>query len=105
MRDERTDAQMVGAYLNGDASAFAGIYDRYADALHDTAAGMLRDFHDAADTTQDVFLIAAERLGQLRDQTGCGRGCSRSCATRCTAAPSVAPVSGRSTSPSRGRLT
>ena len=67
MRDERTDAQMVGAYLTGDASAFAGIYDRYADALHDTAAGMLRNSDDAADTTQDVFLIAAERLGQLRD--------------------------------------
>jgi RNA polymerase sigma factor (sigma-70 family) len=67
MRDERTDAQMVGAYLTGDATAFAGIYDRYADALHDTAAGMLRDPHEAADATQDVFLVAAERLGQLRD--------------------------------------
>ena len=67
MTDQRTDAALVGAFLAGDRDAFATVYDRFADSLHDTAAAMLRDRHDAADVTQDVFVIAAERMGQLRD--------------------------------------
>lgn len=62
-----TDAQLVTSHLAGDPSALAGIYDRYADSLHDTAAAMLNDRNESADVLQDVILIAAERLGQLRD--------------------------------------
>lgn len=61
------DAQLVTAYLSGDRSALASIYDLYAPGLYDTAAAMLSDRHDAADMVQDVFCIAAERLNQLRD--------------------------------------
>ncbi len=67
MPDLRTDAQLVAAYLGGDRGALAGIYDRYGAGLYDTAAAMLRDRHEAADCAQDVFLVAAERLGQLRE--------------------------------------
>lgn len=67
MPELRTDAQLVTAYLGGERSALAGIYDRFSPGLYDTAAAMLRDRHEAADAMQDVFLIAAERLGQLRD--------------------------------------
>jgi RNA polymerase sigma factor (sigma-70 family) len=49
-----TDAQLVAEYLAGDT-------------LFDTAAAMSRDRHDAADMTQDVFVIAAERMAQLRE--------------------------------------
>ena len=62
-----TDADLVAAHLGGDRGALAGIYDRYADSLYDTAAAMLRDRQEAADVAQDVFVIAAERLDQLRD--------------------------------------
>ena len=61
------DAQLVSAYLDGDRTALASIYDKYAAGLYDTAAAMLSDRHDAADMVQDVFCIAAERLNQLRD--------------------------------------
>jgi len=67
MSDMRTDAQLVTAYRAGDRSALAGIYDRFSGGLYDTAAAMLRDRHEAADAMQDVFLIAAERMGQLRE--------------------------------------
>ena len=67
MPDTRTDAQLVTAYTAGDRGALAGIYDRFSAGLYDTAAAMLRDRHEAADAMQDVFLIAAERLGQLRE--------------------------------------
>ena len=67
MHEQRTDAHLVAAYVAGDRSALAGIYDRFSAGLYDTAAAMLRDRHEAADAMQDVFLIAAERMGQLRD--------------------------------------
>ena len=61
------DAQLVAAYLGGDRSALGGIYDRHGSSLFDTAAAMTGSRDDAADMVQDVFVIAAERLGQLRD--------------------------------------
>src|SRR5215218_2510997 len=65
--DSRDDAQLVRAAKAGDRGAFAAIYDRYADRLHDFCWGLLRDRDEAADATQDAFLVAAERLGRLRD--------------------------------------
>jgi RNA polymerase sigma factor (sigma-70 family) len=65
--DSRDDARLVRAATAGDRNAFAAIYDRYADRLHDFCWGLLRDRDEAADATRDAFLVAAERLGQLRD--------------------------------------
>ena len=62
-----TDAELVRASAAGDRSAFAGIYDRYANRLHDFCVGMLRDRDGAADCVQDVFCIAATRLPQLQE--------------------------------------
>jgi RNA polymerase sigma factor (sigma-70 family) len=61
------DAQLVAGHLAGDPAALAGIYDRFADSLHDTAAAMLNNRDDAADVMQDVFLTAASKMSQLRD--------------------------------------
>ena len=65
--DGRPDAELVAAHLAGDSVGLAGIYDRYADRLYDTAVYMLHDRDEAADVVQDVFVKAAEKLGQLRD--------------------------------------
>ena len=67
MIDSRTDSELVAAHLRGDRSALAAIYDRYADPLYDTSAAMLSDRHEAGDVMHDVFLVAAERMDQLRD--------------------------------------
>ena len=64
-----TDTEIVAAHLAGDRAALAVMYDRYGAGLFDTAASMLRNRHDAADAVQDVFVIAAERLDQLRDSS------------------------------------
>lgn len=61
------DADLVGAALAGDREAFAAIYDRYSSQVFTMCAHMLGNREDAADATSDVFLTAAERLGQLRD--------------------------------------
>jgi RNA polymerase sigma factor (sigma-70 family) len=62
-----TDAELARAAAGGDRRAFAGIYDRYADRLHDFCVGMLRDYDAAADCVQDTFCVAATRLPQLRE--------------------------------------
>jgi RNA polymerase sigma factor (sigma-70 family) len=62
-----TDAELVTGSIAGDKAAFAQIYDRYADRLHDFCMGMLRDRDGAADCVQDTFCLAATQLPQLRD--------------------------------------
>lgn len=62
-----TDADLVAALLGGDRAALGHVYDRYGDSLYDTAAAMLRDRDEAADVVQEVFLVAARKLDQLRD--------------------------------------
>jgi RNA polymerase sigma factor (sigma-70 family) len=62
-----SDAELACAAAAGDRGAFAGIYDRYADRLHDFCIGMLRDRDAAADCVQDTFVKAAQSLPQLRE--------------------------------------
>ncbi len=52
------DASLVRAAVGGDRQAFAAIYDRYSDRLHDFCVGMLRDRDSAADCVQDTFVTA-----------------------------------------------
>ncbi len=68
MADSPQDAALVHAAVGGDRQAFAAIYDRYADRIHDFCIGMLRDRDAAADCTQDTFVVAAQKLPQLREQ-------------------------------------
>lgn len=60
------DPELIAAHLAGDRRAFAAIYDRYAPALYDVARAMTRNPDDAGDLVHDTFVIAAQRLGQLR---------------------------------------
>jgi RNA polymerase sigma factor (sigma-70 family) len=64
---DTSDAELVAAAATGDRTAFAAIYDRYANRLHDFCVGMLRDRDAAADCVQDAFCTAATKLTQLRD--------------------------------------
>lgn len=61
------DAQLVAGVLAGDREAFAGVYVKYGDRLHDFAFSMLRNRDEAADCVADSFVLMAEKVGQLRD--------------------------------------
>jgi RNA polymerase sigma factor (sigma-70 family) len=61
------DADLASAAAAGDRAAFAEIYGRYADRLHNYCLGLVRDHHTAADCVQDVFCTAAAELRKLRD--------------------------------------
>ena len=61
---------MVAA-AGGDHGAFGELYDRYAPRIHDLCLHLLHNRDDAADATAEVFLSAAEHIGQLRDPAKC----------------------------------
>jgi RNA polymerase sigma factor (sigma-70 family) len=61
------DAALVEAARGGDGAAWAAIYDRYADKLHDHCHRILRDRDEAADALHDAFIAASHHLDQLRD--------------------------------------
>lgn len=67
MDADTNDQELIAAALGGDRTALAGIYDRYADRVHDMCLHMLRDHDEAADVCAEVFLVAFARLGQLRE--------------------------------------
>src|ERR1700722_10163414 len=61
------DSEVVASIVAGDALGLATAYDRYADPLYKYSRTLLADPADAADAVQDTFVIAASRLGGLRD--------------------------------------
>jgi RNA polymerase sigma factor (sigma-70 family) len=65
------DATLARGVASGDASragaCLAAIYDRYGGPLLGFCQNMLRRSADAEDCLQDVFVIAATRLGDLRE--------------------------------------
>jgi RNA polymerase sigma factor (sigma-70 family) len=61
------DREMVAAIVVGDPAGLAAAYDCYAASLHTYCRSLLAEPADAADAVQDTFLIAAAKLGGLRD--------------------------------------
>ena len=50
----------------GDPRAFADLYDRYARLIRSICFDSLRDLTHAEDLTQEIFLRAYERIGQVK---------------------------------------
>jgi len=58
---------VVAAIVAGQADGLAAAYDRYAPALYAYCRSLLGEPADADDVVQDTFIIAAAKLGGLRD--------------------------------------
>jgi RNA polymerase sigma factor (sigma-70 family) len=61
------DREIVAAIVAGDQAGLAAAYDAYAAALHAYCRSLLAEPADAADAVQDTFVIAAAKVGSLRD--------------------------------------
>ena len=61
------DPEIVAAIVSGDPDGLAEAYGRYAMPLCAYCCSILREPAEAADAVQDTFLIAAAKLGGLRD--------------------------------------
>ena len=61
------DRQIVAAMRSRSANGLAAAYDLYAERLHAYARSILSDHDAAADVVHDAFLLAGQRIGELRD--------------------------------------
>ena len=61
------DRELVQRALRGDADAFATLAEQYAESVFALSYGRLLHHADAEDVTQETFLRAYEKLGQLRE--------------------------------------
>ena len=61
------DSEVVASIVVGDPEGLAAAYDRYSGPLFGYCQSLLREPDDAADAVQDTFVIAASKVGLLRD--------------------------------------
>jgi len=64
MRTE--DGHLINKCLNGEPEAFGMLVDKYKAGIYAFTFSRLRNFHDAEDVTQDVFIKAYQNLSKLR---------------------------------------
>jgi RNA polymerase sigma factor (sigma-70 family) len=60
-------AEWVRMARKGDAGAYGRIFRQFQDMAVGYAFSLLGDFHEAEDAAQDAFVVAYQRLSQLRD--------------------------------------
>lgn len=65
------DAALVRRARGGDEHAFGALYARYAPVVHGILLARVPR-HEVADLVQDVFLLALQRLGALREPAAFG---------------------------------
>src|SRR5689334_20075721 len=66
LETEFTVAELVRAAQDGDREAFGVLVERYQQAVYHTALRQVRDHGEAQELTQEVFVQALRKIGQLR---------------------------------------
>ncbi len=67
--DERTDAELLAAHVQGDADAFSVLFGRHRDRLWAVALRTMGNPDDAADGLQDGLIAAYRRAGSFRGES------------------------------------
>ena len=62
-----SDANLVHRAIGGEAAAFTTLFERHYPAVREFAYRVVLDGHAADDVAQESFILAARRLGSLRD--------------------------------------
>ncbi len=66
------DGEIVAGIVAGEPAALVAAYDRYAESLYAYCQSQLHDPVVAADAVKATFIIAAAKLGRLRDRSRLG---------------------------------
>jgi len=71
-RMDLTDSELVARSQRGDVEAFGCIVDRYKSLVCAVALSTSGNVASSEDIAQETFLVAWQRLGELRDETKLG---------------------------------
>ena len=71
-KDAKSNVELYQAAVQGGPEAFGPIVQRYQDAVFGVALARLRNFHEAEDVAQHVFVEAFQRLDGLKDSSRLG---------------------------------
>jgi RNA polymerase sigma-70 factor (ECF subfamily) len=63
---ERTEAELIGAVLQGDAASFEPLVERYSPRVFATARRYARRESEVEDIVQEVWLKTFQKLGSFR---------------------------------------
>ncbi|MDE0086130.1 MAG: sigma-70 family RNA polymerase sigma factor, partial [Candidatus Poribacteria bacterium] len=63
---KNNDVQLIHRILDGDDAAFAELVEKYQKQVHALVWRKIGDFHIAEEITQDTFLKAYQKLGELK---------------------------------------
>ena len=66
------DGEIVAGIVAGEPAALVAAYDRYAESLYIYCQSLLHDPVAAADAVKATFIIAAAKLGRLKDRSRLG---------------------------------
>jgi RNA polymerase sigma-70 factor (ECF subfamily) len=66
--EDRTDAELIERYLNGDLGAFSTLVRRHEKRVYNLCFRMLGREEDARDASQDAFLTALRKLSSFRGE-------------------------------------
>jgi len=66
--NRRSDEELVHAFLGGDSTAFEELVSRYESTIMNMAYRLLGNRSDAADVTQEIFVLLLRKLGSFRGE-------------------------------------
>ncbi len=66
---QQSDAELIQRVLQGDQDAFSPLVTKYQKRVHALVWRKIGDFHIAQEVTQDAFLRAYQKLGNLKNHT------------------------------------
>lgn len=64
--DQKDDFTLIKAFQSGEKASFDALVLRYKDRIFNLCLRFLGDYHEAEDTTQDVFVKAYNSLKRFR---------------------------------------
>lgn len=63
------DIQVIDRVLAGDVEAFSSIVDRYRDRTFNYVYSQIKDYDEALDVTQEIFIMTIEALASFRRES------------------------------------
>ncbi len=68
-QSDSEDIQVIDKVLSGDVDAFSGIIEKYKDKTLNYVYSQVKDYDEALDITQEIFIMTIEALRSFRRES------------------------------------